>query len=139
MRIHWHGPRHYRKGRLEIGRVWLAWRGWSAPTAFNIGRTRVFSVGPIAVFVDPHARTTERPSYCCGKCPPIAGGGYDCTCRGNPQCATGHVRLRDLEFDRLDILKLRIMRATVCRVFGHRFRRNFSGSICTRCRNFQPR
>lgn len=27
-----------------------------------------------------------RPAECCGKCPPIAGGGYDCTCKGNPRC-----------------------------------------------------
>jgi hypothetical protein len=27
-----------------------------------------------------------RPDYCCGKCPPIVGGGFDCTCRGNPRC-----------------------------------------------------
>ena len=28
----------------------------------------------------------DRPSVCCGVCPPIAGGGYDCTCEGNPRC-----------------------------------------------------
>lgn len=28
-----------------------------------------------------------RPEYCCGVCPPIYGGGYDCTCRGNPRCS----------------------------------------------------
>lgn len=27
-----------------------------------------------------------RPEYCCGVCPGIVGGGYDCTCRGNPRC-----------------------------------------------------
>lgn len=27
-----------------------------------------------------------RPAGCCGKCPPIAGGGYDCTCEDNPRC-----------------------------------------------------
>lgn len=27
-----------------------------------------------------------RPKDCCGKCPPISGGGYDCTCEGNPRC-----------------------------------------------------
>jgi hypothetical protein len=27
-----------------------------------------------------------RPPYCCGACPPIVGGGYDCTCQGSPQC-----------------------------------------------------
>lgn len=29
----------------------------------------------------------DRPAACCGKCPPIAGGGYDCTCEGNPWCS----------------------------------------------------
>jgi len=28
----------------------------------------------------------SRKPYCCGKCPPIGGGGYDCTCKGNPRC-----------------------------------------------------
>lgn len=27
-----------------------------------------------------------RPEGCCGACPPIVGGGYDCTCKGNPRC-----------------------------------------------------
>lgn len=27
-----------------------------------------------------------RPPECCGVCPPIVGGGYDCTCKGNPRC-----------------------------------------------------
>lgn len=36
---------------------------------------------------DPHPDTGEtRPATCCGVCPPIAGGGYDCTCEGNPRC-----------------------------------------------------
>lgn len=30
--------------------------------------------------------TDPRPAQCCGKCPPIRGGGYDCTCEGNPRC-----------------------------------------------------
>lgn len=33
-----------------------------------------------------------RPDTCCGKCPPIVGGGYDCTCEGNPKCRCGSVR-----------------------------------------------
>lgn len=28
----------------------------------------------------------SRPDYCCGVCPPIVGGGYDCTCRDTPRC-----------------------------------------------------
>lgn len=28
----------------------------------------------------------ERPARCCGVCPEIEGGGYDCTCAGNPRC-----------------------------------------------------
>ena len=27
-----------------------------------------------------------RPDGCCGTCPPIGGGGYDCTCVDNPRC-----------------------------------------------------
>src|SRR5690625_3239089 len=27
-----------------------------------------------------------RPGTCCGVCPPIAGGGWDCTCEGLPGC-----------------------------------------------------
>lgn len=27
-----------------------------------------------------------RPEGCCGVCPAIAGGGYDCTCEDNPHC-----------------------------------------------------
>ena len=30
--------------------------------------------------------TDERPPDCCGVCPPMASGGYDCTCAGNPRC-----------------------------------------------------
>lgn len=32
------------------------------------------------------AEEAERPLVCCGKCPPIKGGGIDCTCDGNPRC-----------------------------------------------------
>lgn len=52
--IRWVGRRTLTGGRLEIGRVWLTWRGWSTSRAsFRIGSTRVFSVGPVAVFVSP--------------------------------------------------------------------------------------
>ena len=27
-----------------------------------------------------------RPDECCGVCPPIKGGGYDCTCKDNSRC-----------------------------------------------------
>ncbi len=34
-----------------------------------------------------HTMTTEpRPDACCGVCPGIVGGGYDCTCENNPRC-----------------------------------------------------
>ena len=36
---------------------------------------------------EPAEVTDPRPDSCCGKCPPIEGGGYDCTCDGNPRCA----------------------------------------------------
>lgn len=32
-------------------------------------------------------KVAERPAECCGKCPPIVGGGYDCTCAENPRCS----------------------------------------------------
>ena len=32
-----------------------------------------------------HARQA-RPPECCGVCPPILRGGYDCTCADNPRC-----------------------------------------------------
>lgn len=50
MRLRWVGPLHYRKGRLEVGRFWITWRGWKKPTSYNIGRTRVTSFGPLAIF-----------------------------------------------------------------------------------------
>lgn len=28
----------------------------------------------------------DRPKYCCGACPPIEGGGYDCTCLFVKEC-----------------------------------------------------
>lgn len=34
---------------------------------------------------DHHARQA-RPPECCGVCPPILRGGYDCTCADNPRC-----------------------------------------------------
>lgn len=37
---------------------------------------------------DLHPDTgVPRPGTCCGACPPIAGGGWDCTCPGNPRCS----------------------------------------------------
>lgn len=27
-----------------------------------------------------------RPPECCGVCPEVVSGGYDCTCRDNPRC-----------------------------------------------------
>lgn len=51
MRARWVGKRTVRGGRLEVGRFWFAWRGWQWPVRFRIGETRIFSVGPVAVFV----------------------------------------------------------------------------------------
>lgn len=50
--IRWVGKRTLTGGRLEVGRVWLAWRGWKPPVKFRIGSTVIFSVGPIAVFIN---------------------------------------------------------------------------------------
>lgn len=35
---------------------------------------------------DAQPKPEPRPAGCCGKCPPIVGGGYDCTCEDNPRC-----------------------------------------------------
>lgn len=32
---------------------------------------------------------TKRPRICCGKCPEVVSGGFDCTCAGNPRCPSG--------------------------------------------------
>lgn len=53
--MRWHGPKHYRKGRLEVGRFWIAYGGWKPRRAYMIGNTRVLQIGPLAVFV--HARS----------------------------------------------------------------------------------
>lgn len=36
---------------------------------------------------------SARPQNCCGVCPPIASGGYDCTCQGNRNCPAFRVEL----------------------------------------------
>lgn len=35
---------------------------------------------------EPEPDYGPRPAGCCGTCPPILGGGYDCTCADNPRC-----------------------------------------------------
>lgn len=49
--MRWIGKPTLKGGRLEIGRVWFAWRGWLPPIRDWIGTTHVFTIGPIAVFV----------------------------------------------------------------------------------------
>lgn len=44
-------------------------------------------------------RRDKRPPECCGKCPPILGGGYDCTCAGNPRCQQ-RIGGEDVDHDR---------------------------------------
>lgn len=39
-----------------------------------------------AEFLGRTEEEVPRPDYCCGLCPPIVGGGYDCTCKDNPRC-----------------------------------------------------
>lgn len=36
-----------------------------------------------------------RPTHCCGVCPPIVGGGYDCTCRENRNCPAFRFELNE--------------------------------------------
>lgn len=38
------------------------------------------------IFAATYEPADDRPAGCCGVCPPILGGGYDCTCDGNPNC-----------------------------------------------------
>lgn len=41
-----------------------------------------------------------RPDGCCGTCPPILGGGYDCTCADNPRCDANKADRYDRNGDR---------------------------------------
>jgi hypothetical protein len=54
--MRWVGRRTLTGGRLEIGRVWLTWRGWRRPVRYSIGSTRVVTVGPLAVFIHANPR-----------------------------------------------------------------------------------
>ncbi|QEA30406.1 hypothetical protein FGL91_18745 [Microbacterium sp. CBA3102] len=36
--------------------------------------------------VEPLVLLHELPDTCCGACPRILNGGYDCTCEHNPRC-----------------------------------------------------
>ena len=48
--MRWVGKKTYKGGRLEIGHFWLTWSGWRYHQPYNIGSTRVYSVGPLSVF-----------------------------------------------------------------------------------------
>lgn len=48
-------------------------------------RRDVEPLNPGEAWVEDHD-AEPRPEGCCGKCPPLARGGYDCTCKGNPRC-----------------------------------------------------
>lgn len=52
-------------------------------------------------FPDRQPGTTEpvedRPEGCCGECPEIVGGGYDCTCADNPRCPNTSETLKSSE------------------------------------------
>lgn len=49
---------------------------------------------------DPEAAYGPRPDGCCGACPPVLGGGYDCTCADNPRCNANHADRYDIGGDR---------------------------------------
>ena len=51
-------------------------------------------------FTDDEPDYGPRPDGCCGTCPPIRGGGYDCTCADNPRCNANHADRIDREGDR---------------------------------------
>lgn len=62
----------------------LASRRWLGCPAFEDPRPyRRFATWREAM---DYAMHDTRPAVCCGTCPPIVGGGYDCTCEGNPRC-----------------------------------------------------
>ena len=46
-----------------------------------------------------HRTAEPRPDGCCGTCPPIRGGGYDCTCADNPRCNANHADRYDRHAD----------------------------------------
>lgn len=81
----------------RIERGWREWteHGWSG-YAWSFDYLRLYfaplrlatpaDIARVGIEADP------RPDSCCGKCPPIVGGGYDCTCEGNPKCHCGSVR-----------------------------------------------
>lgn len=42
----------------------------------------------------------RRPAGCCGTCPPVLGGGYDCDCASDPRCDANHADRYDSDGDR---------------------------------------
>ena len=48
-------------------------------------------------FTDDEPDYGPRPDGCCGTCPPILGGGYDCTCTDNPRCNANHADRYDCD------------------------------------------
>lgn len=61
---------------------YLAPRRWAGFRSDEVPRER-FATWREAM---DYAMHDTRPAVCCGTCPPIVGGGYDCTCEGNPRC-----------------------------------------------------
>lgn len=49
---------------------------------------------------EPEPDYGPRPAGCCGACPPILGGGYDCTCVDNPRCDANKADRIDRDGDR---------------------------------------
>lgn len=58
----------------------------------------------------------RRPESCCGVCPEIEGGGYDCTCEGNPRCPSYEPEL-DNELLPESLRGVPLMRAECCRAW----------------------
>lgn len=48
---------------------------------------------------EPEPDYGPRPAGCCGACPPILGGGYDCTCADNPRCDANKADRYDCDGD----------------------------------------
>lgn len=51
MTVRWVGKKTLSGGRLEVGRFWFTYCGFGRPKAYNIGKTRVYKIPPVTVFI----------------------------------------------------------------------------------------
>ena len=58
--------------------------------------------------------TDPRPVGCCGVCPPIVGGGYDCTCTDNPRCPNADLVALARKWDTSDLTGVGVVDVLDC-------------------------